>query len=164
MKGNHLLLASLAGLALFSSLAFAQKKISDKPIYKWVKDGLIHYSYVKPTDIKDYETLDSRGRKITYYTKDFDQIIEITKKPQQLEITDEQDSKDIDDIGEKVQALQSQNTRKKNCKTARANMKKLDGGEVYEKDAKGNLIRLSKAQIANKRLDVERDIDYFCSP
>ncbi|MPV86551.1 hypothetical protein [Ostreibacterium oceani] len=156
MKRNRLLVMIVA-MAL-ASTASAQNNVNQKVIYKWVQDGLVHYSHIKPLGIDGAEKLDAKGRKIQDFTEEFDEIVEIAVRPKAEKKEEEPQTKQE----EILQAEEERSAREKNCATANKNMQVIDGGEVYERDSSGNLIRLTPEQVDNKRKNVQRDIDYFC--
>lgn len=153
---------------LICGSALAQQKLTEKVIYKWESDGLIYYSHIKPAEVRDFIKLDAEGRRIEDFTEDFDEIVEIAVMRPKA-VTDEGDEpatpaeaaqKEVED---QLAQQSAQEVKNKNCQTAQKNMSTLDGGEVYERDSQGNMLRLSAEQIASKRKNVQRDVDYFCS-
>lgn len=160
MRKNRLLIL-LSGLLI--SFAFAQDgKMTQRVIYKWQgDDGLIHYTHIKPNDISDFVQLDANGRKVEDYTEDFGEVVEIVVRPKS---TSQPEIKPTTEEEERLAENRQKELKEKNCETARNNLKTLDTGEVYEQDSQGNMIRLSAEQVASKRKNVQRDIDYFCEP
>lgn len=169
MQGNRLL--ALACGVLFFSSAFAQEKqLANKAIYKWERDGLIYYSHIKPTAVKDFIKLDAEGRRIEDFTEEFDEVVEIVvARPDTVKKTTETDEVRTAaeeaqlEVEQRLADNQAEEARNKHCQTARKNMATLDSGEVYERDSQGNMIRLKSEQITSKRKNAQRDIDYFCS-
>ncbi len=166
MKGNRLSIA-LLGLLTVGTL-MAAEKIETKVIYKWTDNGLVYYSHIKPTSVTNAIKLDAQGRKIEDFTDEFDEVVQITVRPKSVK-KDDKENKDkgaVMSAKEKadLEKTKAEDIRKKNCETARKNMRTIEGGEVYERDSQGNMIRLSPEAIQGKRKNVQRDIDYFCSP
>lgn len=166
MQGNRLFVLVCSVLLLGSAFA-QQKKLDDKVIYKWEQDGLIYYSHIKPLKIKDFIKLDAQGRRVEDFTEDFDEIVEIAvvRPDREVETTSENltaAEAAQKEVEKELAEGKAQDIRDKNCQTARKNMSTLDGGEVYERDSSGNMIRLKTEQIDSKRKNVQRDIDYFC--
>lgn len=152
----------------------AQQGLSTQVIYKWESQGLVYYSHIKPADVVDFIKLDSQGRKIESFTDEFDEIVEIVTRPQSVQQRqNDEGGENIDEMsGAKASAKKAEaelakerdaEIRVRNCEIARKNMSKLDGGEVYEPDSAGNMMRLKPEQITAKRKNVQRDIDYFCA-
>lgn len=163
MKKNRLLVLLLS--ALLASWSFAEKKsmANEKAIYKWEDNGLVYYSHIKPSHVKDFIKLDSRGMRIEEYTEDFGEVVEIVMRPENLDKAETaKETNETSPEDDAIATLKEEEIRKKNCETAKRNMKTLDSGEVYEQDEKGNMIRLSLEQIDAKRKNVTRDVDYFC--
>lgn len=167
MQGNRLLLTAVAGW-LFCGVVFAQgNNLAQKVIYKWENDGLIYYSHIKPTAVQDFVKLDAEGRRVEDFTEEFDEIVEIAvvrpEKGAESEAEAQTPSEAAQrEVEEELAKKSAQEVKNKNCETARKNMSTLDGGEVYERDSQGNMIRLSAEQIDSKRKNVQRDVDYFC--
>ncbi len=165
MKGNRLSIA-LLGL-LTASTMMAAEKIETKVIYKWTNNGLVYYSHIKPASVTNAIKLDAQGRKIEDFTDEFDEVVQITVRPKSVKKADKGKNKGaVMSAKEKadLEKTKAEDIRKKNCETARKNMRTIEGGEVYERDSQGNMIRLSPEAIQGKRKNVQRDIDYFCSP
>lgn len=159
MKKNRLFIL-LSSLVL--TLSFAQDNNgAGKAIYKWEAGGLVYYSHIKPDHVKNVTKLDSSGRKIEDYTEDFGEVVQIIVRPKN-ETSTTAGSTSID-AEKQLAESREQDIRTENCNKARKNLETINGGEVYERDSKGNLIRLTEEQIQNKRKNVERDVDYFCS-
>lgn len=167
MKKHYLFACVLAVLSV--NVAVAQKKNTQKVIYKWTENGLIHYSHVKPAKVKDFIRLDTKGRKIEDFSKDFGEVQEIIVRPSKNQKVDTKDSKDDSksnlekDSEQQAAAIAAKEAKQRSCNTAKNNLKLLQGGEVYERDAKGNMIRLSKEQIESKLKSVNKDVGYYCS-
>lgn len=161
MKGNRLSIV-LSGV-LMLTFAGAADNLESKVIYKWNENGLVYYSHIKPANVTDFVKLDSNGRKIEDFTEEFDEIVQITVRPQAVKDSSKDDGVVMSDEEKaKLEKTKAEDVRKKNCDTARRNMTTLESGEVYEKDSKGNMIRLSPDAVASKRKNVQRDVDYFC--
>ncbi len=168
MKGKQLLIGSLC---LLCTAAFAQSHYKGKVIYKWKKNDLVYYSHIRPANVTDFVKLDSQGRKIEDLGDGFGQIVEIAVRPDIPENSPENDGQPQNDveaaakeIEDNISAQQEAAKRQKNCEISKKNMATLDSGEVYEPDAAGNMMRLTPEQMASKRANVQRDIDYFCAP
>ncbi len=168
MKRNHLLIGVICLSGLNISLA-GQTAI---PVaYKWEKNGLTHYTAYKPNDVseKDVIKLDAQGRVIVdVQDGDFVQL-EQTVRPEGTEgsTTEKEETKAGSDasakeVSKELAAKQLEELRAKNCKVAQKNMQMIDGGEVYEPDEKGNMMKLSKEQLEANRKRVQKDIDYYC--
>lgn len=152
MKGKLILLA----LALTTSAAFAQSNsVADRVIYKWIDGGLVYYSHILPQGVEDYTKLDSRGIEIIDYSDEFNEVVEMAVRPKTLENSTEQK--------EEPKTNAADDVKKRNCEIAQNNMRLLDRGDVYDKDADGNVIALDKAQVETKRKNTQEDINYYCN-
>ncbi len=175
MKKSHLLIL-LSSLVFTLGFADDSKKV-EKVIYKWERGGLIHYSHIKPEGVSGVIKLDSNGRKIEDYTENFGEVVQIVVRPPKKETKSEEEAQEASaaENQEKQKKItivkakdkqkadsQEQKLRKENCQTARKNLETINTGEVYERDPKGNLVRMSDKQLETKRKDAQRDIDYFC--
>ncbi len=145
-------------LVLAAGTAVAQDKAeTERVIYKWVDGGLVYYSHILPKGVSDYTKLNSRGMEIKDYTEEFETIETIAVRPKTLEKTDkkeDQQAKTDDNSPEAIKA--------KNCEIAKANLRLLSSGDVYDKDDKGNLVTMNKEQVESKRKNTQEDIDYYC--
>lgn len=164
MKKYYLVIFMLIGV-LFNPVN-AESRVDSKVIYKWFEDGLVNYSHIKPLHVKKVTKLDADGRAIEDFTEEFDEIISISVRPsshakQEKKNTVAEKQDEQSEVNDKEKRRTEQ--REKNCEIAKRNMKMLEGGEVYEKDAKGNMIRLKPEDIVSKQKNVARDVDYFCS-
>ncbi len=144
-------------LVLAAGTAVAQNKAeTERVIYKWVDGGLVYYSHILPKGISDYTKLNSRGVEIKDYSEEFETIETIAVRPKTLEKTEETED----------QAKKDENSpeaiKAKNCEIAKANMRLLSSGDVYDKDDKGNLVTMNKEQVESKRKNTQEDIDYYC--
>lgn len=156
MKKSRLLV--LLSCLVFS-LSFAENSNSGKVIYKWEQNGLVYYSHIKPKGISNVTKLDPNGRKIEDYTEDFGEVVQIIVRPKNQTSTKAVSTDEEKQLAEN----REQEIQKENCDKARKNLETLNGGEVYERDSQGNMIRLSAEQIQNKRANVERDVEFFCA-
>lgn len=156
MKKSRLLV--LLSCLVFS-LSFAENSNSGKVIYKWERNGLVYYSHIKPKGISNVTKLDPNGRKIEDYTEDFGEVVQIIVRPKNQTSTKAVSTDEEKQLAEN----REQEIQKENCDKARKNLETLNGGEVYERDSQGNMIRLSAEQIQNKRANVERDVEFFCT-
>lgn len=153
-------------MGLLSSPVNAEGNVDAKVIYKWFEDGLVNYSHIKPLHVKEVIKLDAEGRAIEDFTEEFDEVISISVRPnsqtkkEKKPIASEKQDEQLDVSDEEKRRIEQ---RKNNCEIAKRNMKTLAGGEVYEKDAQGNMIRLKPEDIASKQKNVAKDVDYFCS-
>ncbi len=149
------LLVSL--LILAAGTAIAQNTAeTERVIYKWVDGGLVYYSHILPKGVSDYTKLNSRGMEIKDFSEEFETIETIAVRPKTLEKTEETEdqTKKDDNSPEAIKA--------KNCDIAKANMRLLSSGDVYDKDDQGNLVTMNKEQIETKRKNTQEDIDYYC--
>lgn len=156
MKKSRLLV--LLSCLVFS-LSSAENNNSGKVIYKWERNGLVYYSHIKPKGISNVTKLDPNGRKIEDYTEDFGEVVQIIVRPKNQTSTKAVSTDEEKQLAEN----REQEIQKENCDKARKNLETLNGGEVYERDSQGNMIRLSAEQIQNKRANVERDVEFFCT-
>lgn len=169
MKKQYLFACVLAALTVNVAVAQkkgAQKSSTPKVIYKWTEDGLIHYSHVKPAKVKTFTKLDAKGREIEDFSKDFGEVQEIIVRPSKAQKASADNSGKTSlesESNQRVAAEAAKNMKQKNCETAQKNLNLLKGGEVYERDSQGNMIRLTKEQIDSKLTNVQKDVGYFCS-
>ncbi len=168
MQKKSLLMAVLAAVVLSSAVA-QHKPLDQKVIYKWEREGLIYYSHIKPLDVRDFIKLDAEGRRVEDFTEDFDEIVEIVvARPKPVKANSGTEAKTPakaaqEAVENELAEDKAEEIRNKNCETARNNMAKLEGGEVYQRDSEGNMIRLKPEQVESKRKNVQRDVDYFCN-
>lgn len=162
MKQPYSVYLLLLGAVLMNT-AQAQNKIETKVIYKWLENGLVHYSHIKPVHANDVTKLDAEGRTIEEFTESFDEIISISVRPSLPPKTSSQTTEPVEKKAITAKAQRAIEQKKKNCATARRNLKTLKGGEVYEKDEAGNMIRLKPEDVASKLKHVSKDIQYFCT-
>lgn len=162
MKKHGLLvaLATVVGL----QVATAQDSLQEKVIYKWNQGGLIYYSHIKPAGLKNYIKLDNTGRRIEDISDDFGEIVEVVVRPNEAAMNDKpQNNGKATTVSEQLKKGRAEEQKQKNCETSKRNLATLDSGEVYEKDSSGSMVRLTAEQLASKRKNVQRDVDYFCN-
>lgn len=164
---RNILCVLVLGLAI-GTQAFAQNASpvnAGKVVYKWSDKGVIYYSHIKPINITKFERLDKQGRIITDTdTEGFGELVEIVRPNLDKPADAANPTNEHDSEMSKALALQQQDElKKRNCATAKQNLNILNSGEVYEPDAQGNMTRLSAEQIEAKRVNVNRDVDYFCN-
>ncbi len=142
---------------LIVTLSFSQQ--DKKIIYKWEKNGLVHYSHIKPEGAKNIIKLDADGRKIENYSENFGEIVQIVVSPKKHKQTLTDTSSNRADNTEE----QADKQRREYCQIARQNLQQINSGDLYERNAKGELIRLSNEQLKTKRIKAERDVTYYCT-
>ncbi len=166
MKKHHLLASAIC----LSSLNISLAEQAMVPVaYKWERSGLVHYTAYKPNDVSEKEVvkLDAQGRVIVDVKDgDFIQLEqavrpEITKKEAE-EKADTGADVAAKEVSKELASKQLEKLRAKNCKVAKKNMQMIEGGEVYEPDDKGNMMKLSKEQLETNRKRVQKDINYYC--
>lgn len=168
MKKYFLITIMLLGT--LSNTLYAQADTGKKVIYKWNENGLINYSHIKPLHIKNPTKLDAEGRAIEEFTEEFDEIISISvrpnavaKKEEKVTSSSTESTESVEEPSKDVKQKRQADQKRANCQIAKRNMETLQGGEVYEKDEAGNMIRLKPDELEAKRKNVEKDVDYFCA-
>lgn len=161
MKKSRLLIA-LLGTVLLSQVS--AQKLANKVIYKWEQNGLIYYSHVKPVNVSNFTKLDEQGRKIEDFTEDFGEVVQIIVRPPSAggNADGTTATEEMTDTEKQLAEDKAKDQKKENCEKAKKNLATLKTGEVYEKDNKGNLIRMSPEQIQTKLTETNKDIAYFC--
>lgn len=142
------------------SISTAQETIQEKVIYKWNRDGLVHYSHIKPAAIDDFVKLDNTGRRIEEVSEDFGEIVEVVVRPKKASM-DEKTGEIL--VTEPQKETQGQTIRQQNCEASQGNLATLQRGEIYEKDEQGNMMPLSPEKIESKRKKFQKDIEYYCN-
>lgn len=148
-------------IVLNFQLLFAEEHVDRKVIYKWKQQGLIHYSHIKPVNIQSFERLDAEGQKIEAVSADSGETVEMVVRPPKKSMSNQGASVITSQTSQKNKLSEQ---KQKNCEIAHKNHLFLQKGVVYEKDASGDMVRLTDEQLATKMRNTQKDIDYFCSP
>ncbi|MGY0400084.1 MAG: hypothetical protein ACWIPH_09205 [Ostreibacterium sp.] len=161
MKKYRLLVLALGTLVI--NIAFSQEELASKAIYKWELDGLVHYSYIRPINVKNFTKLDANGRELLDYTAGFGTVAEIVVRPAAPAVTASSTSSPLEaEEAKNLAENQQKFDGEKKCRLVQKNLELLTKGEVYEPDSKGNMVRLTKDKIESKLRNTQKDLDYFC--
>lgn len=147
------------------SVSLAQEVIQEKVIYKWTKDGLVHYSHIKPVTVDDFVKLDNTGRRIEDVSEEFGEIIEVVVRPKKASMDKTSGEEKTGEIllSDPQMEGKAETIRQQNCEASKKNLATLQRGEIYEKDGQGNMVPLSPEQIESKRKIFQKDIEYYCN-
>ena len=151
--------AVMAGLAFGATSALAQKTRNPNQktqliIYKWYDGGRVQYTKIPPRG-KSYVMLNKYGMVITQDTPFSDGVNSNIVKAVKVEDSD---------LNPAATPVPGTITKEQRCEAAKKNLQIMNTRPtVYEEDASGNLIPLSKEDVASRKADAQEQINVLCN-
>ena len=146
--------AILAGLTAVAPTAMAQKGKTQLIIYKWYDGGKVQYTKIPPRG-KSFVMLNKYGMVITQDTPFSDGINTNIVKAVKVEESDTNPA---------AAPVPGTITKEQRCEAAKKNLQIMNTRPtVYEEDASGNLVPLSKEDVATRKADAQEQINVLCN-